>query len=80
MIEVEIIKHYGTKDKLFGGECDTELKIDGVVLKRGDQYHDKMDEFTEGVLQTLSFLINNNEINSELKIVRIDLNDEEGWN
>ena len=55
-LSIEIIEHYGTEDKKFTGECNTELKINDKTILSGDEYHNKITFQIKGFLECLKYL------------------------
>jgi hypothetical protein len=73
MKQIEIIKHYGTKDIKFFGEHSTDLKMDSTIVLSGDTYHSRISDQIDGFLKCLDYL------NVEYVINTIKLNDESDW-
>ena len=55
-LNIEIVQHYGTEDKEFTGECNTEVLINNKTILQGDEYHDSISDQIRGFIKCLEYL------------------------
>lgn len=73
-MNLRIVKHYGTQDKEFFGECNTELYEGDNCILAGDEYHNQITTKIEGFIEGCKYAGN-----EEVNVVEEKYSDESDW-